>query len=418
MGRLAIRAEGLSKRYMVGRAVLHDSLRDRLADSWRGLLRWGQPREPARAPFWALRDVSFEVEHGEILGIIGRNGAGKSTLLKIFSRITRPTSGSAEVHGRMGSLLEVGTGFHPELTGRENIFLNGAILGMRRAEILRKFDEIVAFADIGVFLDTPVKRYSSGMYVRLAFAVAAHLTPQILIVDEVLAVGDIAFQRKCLGKIEEVASGGRTVLFVSHNLSVVQNLCKRGILLVDGRVEVDASALAAVQSYLRTLESRASGDIADRTDRLGLGQSRLVGVEILGGGDPPTEALATGHPARFEFQFDRPLAGLNCVFTIYDHHGTAVAGFDSANHGPEDRAPGAPPDRWTCRVDELPLLPGRYRINVAARSGPSWETDLQDHIEGAAVFEVEPGHMRGRPQLSGTGYGSVCVAHRWLPARS
>src|SRR5205823_3968566 len=231
MSDIAIRVENLSKRYEIGAAKRrHDTLRDQLADGLKALFRNnGQPRQ-RKESIWALKDVSFEIKHGEVVGFIGRNGAGKSTLLKILSRITAPTAGHAEVRGRVGSLLEVGTGFHQELTGRENIYLNGAILGMKKAEIDRNFDAIVAFAEIDKFLDTPVKHYSSGMYVRLAFAVAAHLEPEILIVDEVLAVGDAAFQKKCLGKMGDVAKEGRTVLIVSHNMQVRSPLTSRGIL--------------------------------------------------------------------------------------------------------------------------------------------------------------------------------------------
>ena len=253
----AIVVENLSKRFMIGAARRPDTLRDRLSgalgSSWRRLQ--GRPNPAARSggdeEFWALREVSFTVEPGRVVGIIGRNGAGKSTLLKILSRITEPTQGKIRMRGRVASLLEVGTGFHPELTGRENIFLNGAILGMSRAEIRRKFDEMVAFAEIGPFLDTPVKRYSSGMYVRLAFAVAAHLEPEILIVDEVLAVGDIAFQKKCLGKIQAVSSGeGRTVLFVSHNIDAVRRLCQSAILLSAGRVQAIDQTQRVLNLYL------------------------------------------------------------------------------------------------------------------------------------------------------------------------
>jgi lipopolysaccharide transport system ATP-binding protein len=236
MSDVAIRVEGLGKQYRLGGPrERYDTLRDQIRkwSSLRGLLRRAT-RAEHRPPFWALKDVSFEVEPGEVVGIIGRNGAGKSTLLKILSRITEPTEGAADIHGRVGSLLEVGTGFHPELTGRENVYLNGAILGMRRAEIGRKFDEIVAFAEVEKFIDTPVKHYSSGMYMRLAFAVAAHLEPEILIVDEVLAVGDAEFQKKCLGKMGDVAKSGRTVLFVSHNMQTIANLCQLCICLKDG----------------------------------------------------------------------------------------------------------------------------------------------------------------------------------------
>ncbi len=254
---VVISVENLGKTYRISHQAERQpyvALRDVIADKFMGLFR-PRPRaadiSPTREDFWALRDVSFEVKQGEVVGIIGRNGAGKSTLLKILSRITEPTEGRVRIKGRVASLLEVGTGFHPELTGRENIYLNGAILGMSRAEIKKKFDEIVAFAEVEKFLDTPVKRYSSGMYVRLAFAVAAHLEPEILVVDEVLAVGDAEFQKKCLGKMKEVSKGGRTVLFVSHNMSTIQSLCRRGILLSKGRVGLDENAYQCVQMYLQ-----------------------------------------------------------------------------------------------------------------------------------------------------------------------
>ena len=257
-----IRIEGLGKTYCIGRPVRgrYTALRDVIADRVAGIFRLQTHAErepPSNATFWALKDVSFEVKRGEVVGIIGRNGAGKSTLLKILSRITEPTEGRVELDGRVSSLLEIGTGFHPELTGRENIFLNGAILGMARAEIRRKFDEIVTFAEVGQFLDMPVKRYSSGMYVRLAFAVAAHLEPEILIVDEVLAVGDSEFQKKCLGKMREVSRAGRTVLFVSHNIAAVSSLTTRGVVLNAGRMTFNGTSSAAIDHY-RDLASRAS----------------------------------------------------------------------------------------------------------------------------------------------------------------
>lgn len=255
MSDVAIQVENLGKMYRIGGPQARykrftESVMDTLAAPLRRLRNIGQP-VPEAETLWALKDVSFEVKQGEVVGIIGRNGAGKSTLLKILSRITEPTEGEVRLHGRVGSLLEVGTGFHPELTGRENIYLNGTILGMKRAEIDRKFDEIVAFAEIEKFLDTPVKRYSSGMYVRLAFAVAAHLEPEILVVDEVLAVGDVAFQKKCLGKMGEVAQGGRTVLFVSHNMGAIQSLCRKSLLLFSGQAIKYGQTEEVISYYLR-----------------------------------------------------------------------------------------------------------------------------------------------------------------------
>lgn len=261
----AITVENLSKRYIIGhqRQERYTSLRDVMADAFkRGIKKLlphsrGGNADPTHEEFWALKDVGFEIQQGDRVGIIGRNGAGKSTLLKILSRITEPTSGRVKIKGRVASLLEVGTGFHPELTGRENIFLNGAILGMSNMEIKKKFDEIVAFAEVEKFLDTPVKRYSSGMYVRLAFAVAAHLEPEILIVDEVLAVGDAQFQKKCLGKMEEVGKDGRTVLFVSHNMAMISNLCQKGIVLKQGGVLFQGEMSEAILAYYQ--DNRGDG---------------------------------------------------------------------------------------------------------------------------------------------------------------
>jgi lipopolysaccharide transport system ATP-binding protein len=245
-----ISARNIGKRYQLGIASRHNTLRDRITESARNLFS-SKKRDAESGEFWALNDVSFDVAQGDVVGVIGRNGAGKSTLLKVLSQITEPTRGEIHLRGRVASLLEVGTGFHPELNGRENIFLNGAILGMTRAEIRKKFDEIVAFAGVEKFLETPVKRYSSGMYVRLAFAVAAHLEPEILIVDEVLAVGDAAFQKKCLGKMQEVGKSGRTVLFVSHNMAAVLSLCTRCLMLEGGSLKLDTTPQEAVNRYLR-----------------------------------------------------------------------------------------------------------------------------------------------------------------------
>src|SRR5690242_16150588 len=267
MSRTVITSEGIGKAYRIGLQDTKQDLRETIMTALRTplkrLRKFNEDWTDGDDTFWALQDVNFDVTEGEVVGIIGRNGAGKSTLLKVLSRITEPTHGFAEIHGRVASLLEVGTGFHPELTGRENTYLNGAILGMKRNEIERKFDEIVAFSEVEQFIDTPVKRYSSGMYLRLAFAVAAHLEPEILLVDEVLAVGDAEFQKKCLGKMGDVAREGRTVLFVSHNMSAVQALCPRSILLRKGGVAVDGPTPEVLREYLGTrTEPRAAVDLA------------------------------------------------------------------------------------------------------------------------------------------------------------
>jgi lipopolysaccharide transport system ATP-binding protein len=356
-----------------------------------------------------LKDVSFEIRRGEVVGIIGRNGAGKSTLLKILSKITLPTEGRIKRYGRVASLLEVGTGFHPELTGRENVYMNGALLGMKKTEIDRKFDEIVAFAEIDQFLDTPVKHYSSGMYVRLAFAVAAHLDPEILIIDEVLAVGDTAFQRKCLGKIDDASKGGRTVLFVSHNIGVVQALCSRAILLQNGSVFMDNNTAETVGAYLRKLEGFAGQDLATRTDRTGKGLIRITQVDISIDDLSPASILSTGRPARFVFSVDQPRPGMSCSFTIYDQHGQPVTFFDSAVHGLGDVAGPLHTSRFVCELDELTLLPGRYRINAAVL----WNGEYQDHLEAAAYFNVEDGEFGGRPAPKESGYGTLLIQHRW-----
>lgn len=291
MSKVAILAENLGKRYRIGPREKYRALRDTLTDAMyapfrrltrrlRGGIGTGNGGDLENS-IWALKNVSFEVERGEVLGIIGRNGAGKSTLLKILSRVTEPTEGLAGLQGRVGSLLEVGTGFHPELTGRENLYLNGAILGMKRAEITKKLDAIVAFAEIERFIDTPVKRYSSGMYMRLAFAIAAHLEPEILVVDEVLAVGDLQFQKKCLGKMEDVSHSGRTVLFVSHNMSAITRLCSRALLLDQGRVIAEGSASEVVATYVsKALGASATAEWTDPDRRPGTDGFRLVAVNV------------------------------------------------------------------------------------------------------------------------------------------
>jgi len=312
MSDVAIRAEGLGKRYRIGAPqARYRTLRETLTNMANAPLTRPHPTSQRSnadrandGHVWALKDVSFEVKRGEVVGIIGRNGAGKSTLLKILSRITEPTEGTVDLYGRVGSLLEVGTGFHPELTGRENIYLNGAILGMKRAEIERRFDEIVAFAEVEKFVDTPVKRYSSGMYLRLAFAVAAHLDPDILLVDEVLAVGDAAFQKKCLGKMEQVSHAGRTVLFVSHNMAAVRMLCAQSILLEEGRVACFGDTGTVIHHY--------SGRVAAKRVSQGL---RLVDFGPIRIGRDNTGSVGYGEP--FEVRCDMHLQSSLPSFILY-----------------------------------------------------------------------------------------------------
>ena len=408
-GDTVIRCEELSKQYVLGRMRGTATLRDAVAARVSALAaRRSDVARSRRATLWALREVSFEIARGDLVGIVGRNGAGKSTLLKILARVTEPTDGRARIRGRLGSLLEVGTGFHGELTGRENIFLNGAILGMRRREIQSRFEEIVAFSEVERFLDTPVKRYSSGMTVRLAFAVAAHLEPEILLVDEVLAVGDVGFQRKCIGKMSEVAGEGRTVLFVSHNMAVIEALCRRGIFLEQGRLQCDSRIEDAVAAYLGSVERAATTDLGERSDRRGWGEARLTRVEA--GGDGGAQ-LATGRAARFAFHIRRGEDAvdrrLSCRFTLVNSLGHPVATLSSAQTAPEDRDDG-PDDLFVCEVDELPLVQGRYRIDVEIH-GRSY---LQDAVEGAALVDVEQGTVAGRP-VAGDQLGDVAFPHRW-----
>jgi lipopolysaccharide transport system ATP-binding protein len=323
---VVIRAEHVSKKYTLGqRDVIQDGFRHVLDRVAKAPLSWMRGRGPHQNPlsFYALKDVSFEIGRGEVVGIVGRNGAGKSTLLKIISRITEPTSGRLSIKGRMASLLEVGTGFHGELTGRENIYLNGAILGMRRSEITCRFDEIVAFAEIDRFLDTPVKRYSSGMYVRLAFSVAAHLDPEVLAVDEVLAVGDVAFQRKCLGKMGQVAgSDGRTVLFVSHNIQAIQRLCTTAILLEGGAIARTGTTSDVIAAYLELQSSgRGSGSM----------RAHHAAILIRSDGSQPDLILEMGAPAKLTvtLEVDRPVRRASLEIGIESLSGDRVLTFDT-----------------------------------------------------------------------------------------
>jgi lipopolysaccharide transport system ATP-binding protein len=363
-----ISVRGLSKLYRIGaQRVRYRTLRESLVYASSRLFGRGD-RGAAKNTIWALKDVSFDVRRGEAIGVIGRNGAGKSTLLKILSEITYPTEGRVEIRGRVASLLEVGTGFHPELTGRENIFLNGAILGMGRAEIKRKFDEIVAFAEIDRFIDTPVKRYSSGMYVRLAFAVAAHLEPEILLVDEVLAVGDTAFQRKCIGKMNDVATQeGRTVLFVSHNMAAVQSLCSRALLLDQGRVASIGEVEKVIESYL-TWHSAHQGNI-DLAALSGASGGLLKQFRIVDKTGRPCVAIPLGGSVAFEIEGDSRERVGNAVLNIGldTLMGQRVASFNTLfQYGSLLALQG--PFRMQCRFDNCRLRPGPYLMSVTLKS--------------------------------------------------
>jgi lipopolysaccharide transport system ATP-binding protein len=412
MARVVIRTESLSKQYRLGaRLQKHPTLRDAIASRASSSLARLRARNGASKEdqsIWALKDVSLDIEQGDLVGIIGRNGAGKTTLLKIVSRITEPTAGRAKIKGRVGSLLEVGTGFHPELTGRENVYLSGSILGMRKAEIDARFDEIVAFAEVERFLDTPVKRYSSGMQVRLAFAVAAHLEPEILLVDEVLAVGDAAFQRKCLGRMGDVAREGRTVLFVSHNMAVIQALCRRGVFLDDGRVRADGPIADAVSEYLRQVEEAMTEDLLARTDTRGWHNYRVRAVEISSAETGAPGLLVTGRPARFVFHVTAVVPSMSCAFRISNDLGQPVTDFSSSIGSPDDSVDPGLGNAFVCEVDELLLVPGRYRVDVELRA----QGVEQELIEGAAMFDVEQGTLDGRPVGRRTG-GDVVLRHRW-----
>ncbi len=412
MSDTVIKVENLSKKYIIGhqKQEKYTALRDVIGNSVKSILKPNSKSKGTKEEFWALKDINFEIKQGDRVGIIGRNGAGKSTLLKILSRITEPTKGQIKIRGRVASLLEVGTGFHPELTGRENIFLNGAILGMGKTEIKKKFDEIVAFAEVEKFLDTPVKRYSSGMYVRLAFAVAAHLEPEILVVDEVLAVGDTQFQKKCLGKIKTVGKEGRTVIFVSHNMGMVQNLCTRGIFLKQGTISVNGDISSVIYTYLQTLENSVSENLLERKEKKGKGLIRLKKIEFCIGKNNGTSILSTGKSAYFIFYVTSLLPKMSCVFTLYNQYDQAIVNFNSTISGNDDYKDFEIGTKLICQIDELILIPGRYRMNVAIFA----KNELQDHIENAAIIEIESGVLGGRPITSNITHSSFVQKHKWI----
>jgi lipopolysaccharide transport system ATP-binding protein len=415
-----VEIQHLSKEYRLGRKFkrtenFREFITRNVSAPMRAFTRRPATKEAREQRFWALRDISFDVQQGDVIGIIGRNGAGKSTLLKVLSRITDPTEGLVRLRGRMASLLEVGTGFHPELTGRENIFLNGAILGMRRVEIVSKFDEIVTFAEVEKFLDTPVKHYSSGMYVRLAFAVAAHLNPEILVVDEVLAVGDIAFQKKCLGKMSEVSKGGRTVLFVSHNMAAVENLCTRGVVLDRGTLVFEGTSKQAVQHYLNDVAGLQGGsgqvvDLDTARDRRSFVAKLLKRIEFFTKDDVPlTGGVPIGEPLKIRVHFELPRAtdsfnvglGFNNVF------GQRV--FTAHSLFEPDRSHGQRVGLqvFVCDIPSLTLTPGDYSLRIWLDIGNT-EADL---VEDAARVSVIESDYYGTGKVPWN--GAFVLKHRW-----
>ncbi len=424
---LALKVEGLSKLYRIGtKQKAHTTIGEAFFDfikspihnfkKYRSLYRFedhyakedgGTPEDVIKA----LEDVSFEVKKGEAVGIIGRNGAGKSTLLKILSRITSPTTGNVEIRGKIGCLLEVGTGFHMELTGRENIFLNGAILGMRKKEIDRKIEDIIAFSGVSKFIDTPVKRYSSGMKVRVGFAVAAHLEPEILIIDEVLAVGDIEFQNKCIGKMKDVTGEGRTVLFVSHNLSAVRALCTRGILIRGGKIIMDGPVDDTIDYYLASLGNQSDNPFESNEERSGSGVLRFTNARILSPNGKENNRLTAGEPVSFElaYQNHKNISKGYVSMTIYNELGVAVANFNMEISGYQldtlDKK-----GLIRCHLQSLPLPIGRYRVAVAMiHKG----FGMADHIPNALVFTVDSSKFFQTGRTPKVRFSTCLVSHEW-----
>lgn len=409
---VVIKAENISKLYHIG-SKTQLSFRESVENAVKKILH--KPSAETDE-FWALKDVNFEMKEGEVLGIIGKNGAGKSTLMKILSRVTSPTTGRILIKGRISSLLEVGTGFHPELTGRENIFLNGTIMGMKRDEIRKKFDQIVEFSGVESFIDTAVKRYSSGMYVRLAFSVAAHLEPEILVVDEVLSVGDASFQQKCLGKMKDVANKGRTVLFVSHQMASIQNLCTRAILMRNGRVNREGSPFSVIDYYLNGSADETAVPLLENNERSGNGDIRFTAVSLLDQQKKTTNALYSGQNCAIRVSFVRknpgPLTNFHLAFGIDDQTGYRLSVF--SNEVTHEIFPEI--DENTNSIDivieHLPLPPGKYHFSLFSRIN----NDIADWVQHAGTFNVESGDFFLSGKLPQEGMAAFYIKHHFETA--
>ncbi len=409
-----IKVENLSKQYKLGiRPATYATLRETVSNIARSPLEIFSRRKRSESDmFWALRDVSFEVEPGEIVGIIGRNGAGKSTLLKILARVTEPTAGRIELYGNANSLLEVGTGFHPELTGRENIFVNGAILGLKNYEIKRLFDEIVAFAEIEKFLDTAVKHYSSGMYMRLAFSVAAHLNPDILIIDEVLSVGDAQFQKKCLGKVQDVAKAGRTVLFVSHNMAAVENLCGRGVVLEKGKVTFVGEQSGAISYYLESVNKNVNLNFKERADRTGSGEVRVTAIEIkdLDGNSLYNAMSGQDIDVCFYFETLPNYKKSNVIIGFMVRTYLDVPVFLQHNRLTGDNWDSLPATGvFVCRIRKLPLPSASYRLGFSVMC----DDEYLDRIDDASELNVIEGDFYGSGEVPPITHGCCLVEAEW-----
>ncbi|MCW5211928.1 ABC transporter ATP-binding protein [Desulfobulbus sp. TB] len=418
-----IKIENLWKEYRLG-VIGHGTLTHDLQSWWARVcgkedpnskitsMLAGQEKQIDGDYFWALQDINLDVKEGEIFGIIGKNGAGKSTLLKILSRVTAPTKGSIKVKGRIASLLEVGTGFHPELTGRENIFMNGAILGMSKQEIRSKLDEIIDFSGVEDFVDTPVKRYSSGMYVRLAFAVAAHLEPEILVVDEVLAVGDANFQKRCLGKMEEVSHSGRTILFVSHNMAAIEKICTRGILLQQGKVGFQGTQKEAVNYYMQRQEELSNTPLHDRNDRSGTGSIRIEKIEFKGNNGQILEQVSSGQDFSIHLKYKRrDTVPCERVFVaVMFKNSNDIAAFQHHNRLTRELFESLPVEgEFILNLPKIPLIASAYRMTYSVLL----DGEYLDHITDAIELTVIDGDYYNTGETTPAGHGICLVEGSW-----